>query len=428
MRRWPLGIACTLAATSVFVAWGLWRNAIGGRSLPEELAGARREGLAVEPRDLIEPSVPDAENGAIPYLRAAKLARELREKTRWRSKLEAILMTKDRYPKSRLIASLSPAERKRLATLLALEAPAIAALREAGARPSFVLNRPWHRPYGIDLDDIRMFGFLIETVGMRATLREVEGDYSGAYDDLRLAARATGIFHYGITEYDHYTRRRSEEKLLERAVRMAGHRASDHRIPPLLRELVHHLGPPPDLHRIYRSQIVASRRELAYRSEREATSIRLRSVREATEAKYVAYWRTLHRSLPTDPLAFDAARAAVVRTNQEFHNRDDWSIISAYIDIVPSDIDQLAQNEARRKMTLAISDVLESYQRQGHWPKALPNPYPDPFGGKIRYRVDKDGFIVYSLDANHQDDNGDEETATRSARDNVLRIRIANGQ
>lgn len=402
-RRWGLIVAGGLVLASVAGVWTLWRNALGGHSLEEELAAARREGLPVDAKDLIEPAVPDAENGAIPYLRAAELNRQIWKTTAWNRKVEAILIVKGAMGKTRPMASLTPAERKRLLALLAVKAPAFAALREAVARPRFALNRPWHLSYGeVDTDDIRMFGFLVENLALRARLRQVEGDGEGAYADLTLAARAAALLRHGITDYDGYTRRKLEGRILNQAVRWE-------RDPVRLRALVRHLGPPPDLRRTCRSAILTKRRKLAYENATAATSMRLRSVYQATEAHYLAYWRTLSRRLPPDPLAFDAARSAITRTNEEFYPRGSSQLTDTDLDLVAQDVDDLARNEAQRRMALAVADVLEFRHRNHRWPDGLPKPYEDPFGGKLRYRQEGNDFLVYSVDADGQDDGGNDK-------------------
>jgi hypothetical protein len=415
-RRWGLIVASGLTLALTGLVWAMWRSLLSGPSLAEELAAARREGLPVDARDLVEPLPPEAENGAIAYLRATEIHWRIRETTAWRRKFDAVFAGTGPRAKMRSLASLSPRERKQLKTLLAVQEPAFAAMREAVGRPRFVLNRPWHVPYrSLDTDDIRMFGFIVEHLILRGRVRKIEGDTMGAYDDLALAARASALFQYGITPAEFHTRSRLEERILTQGIQWK-------MLPARLRALVGLLGPPPHPRRVYRSQLVTTRRKFAHENAMASTSMRLRSVYQAREARSIAYWRTLTKRFPTDPLAFDAMRAAAKRTNEEFGDRGDWDITWIPLDIDDFEIDAFAEHEALRRMTLAIADIYEFHQREHRWPDALPKPIDDPFGIKLCYRRKADGFIIYSVGADRRDDGGDAGGPMRPARDFVVAV------
>lgn len=419
--RGGLIVAGGLALAAGLAAYALWRrNVTGGRSLAEELAGARREGLPVDPEDLLEPPVSDAENGAIPYLRAAELARQVRETTARNRKVDTLLIVKGSMGKVRPLETLSRAERKQLRGLLDLDAPAFAALREAVRRPRFVLNRPWHLNYGwVDLDEVRMFGLLVKSLILRSRLRDREGDFDGAEEDLMLATRATALLRHGITPYEDQWRRTLEEGVLAQAVR----HPEDPGFPLRVRNRVRLLGPPPDLRRVYRTVLVVKRRQLVYEGATQPTTMRLRTVREATEAHFIAYWRTLQRRLPQDPFAFETARSVMERTMDEFYADDAWSLTRTEHPFVPTDLDDLARGEARRRIALAAADVVAFRHRHRQWPSTLPKPYGDPFGGPLRYRAEPSGFVVYSIDADRRDDHG-KPIATRPGETSDLACRI----
>ncbi|MGV3615333.1 MAG: hypothetical protein ACO1SV_08370 [Fimbriimonas sp.] len=416
--RWPLIVASGIAATAVVVLGALWRSETKGRSLEEELAAARREGLPVDPESLYEPEVPEAENGAVPYLRASALTKAVRDKS-WVRRYYA-LSTHD-YTR-RPLATLSKTERKRLLALLDLHGPAILALREAVARPKFVLYRPWERIAETPITDVMPVANLVRDLAMRAELNDLGGSPGKAWDDLLLAARGSALFRHGILPQENDERFKIQFAVLQSALAIAARHAEDPTTPRRLREIVDAFGPPGDPRRIYRSYLVEGRQAITLLGRGEMSAYSLRTYRDALEAAHVAYWRELYRRLPTDPLEFDAARRAISDAEREIYPESTFDTLTAIAPMMEGKIDELAQAEASHRMARAVADVLESRQRTGRWPKALPRAYPDPFGDVLRYRAEGHGFVVYSLSRDRADGRGVEQEFGSWGQDLVMRI------
>lgn len=84
--------------------------------------------------------------------------------------------------------------------------------------------------------------------------------------------------------------------------------------------------------------------------------------------------------------------------------------------------DGLDRARFRRRSLLAALDVLDHRRKTGAWPSTLPVEFIDPYDGKpLRYRVDGDGFRIWSVGANLADDGGLTDRESKSGQgDEVL--------
>jgi hypothetical protein len=77
--------------------------------------------------------------------------------------------------------------------------------------------------------------------------------------------------------------------------------------------------------------------------------------------------------------------------------------------------------KARRRMGLAAIDAIEFHADNGSWPESLPEEYIDPFSDKaLMYRVNGDGFRVWSVAEDGSDDRGMARHESPQAFDEVL--------
>lgn len=418
MRRWGFTIAAGMAVIAVAVAFGLWRRTSRGLSLPAELAAARQEGLAVKPGDLVDLSVKEPENAAAPYLKAASLASVVGTRS-WEN---ALYRATQFSAPGRPPRPMTAAERKQVRLLLDDLKPSFALVAEAVRRPRFMLIRAWDRPGMAYGDDILSFERLTGRLALRAKLNGLEGRPAEARADLLLAARGCALFRFAVSEGEQDARYRLETAIVSRGLEIAELNPKDPGLPKLLRELVAALGPPPDPRQFNRAQIMVGLAELQGMGERD-TSMRFRSFREANGARHVAYWRQLYRRLPRDPLAFGEMREVARLVREESFPTDSFSFANLVTSFVEADADDLARMEARRRMVRAVADVLEVRNRTGKFPETLPLPYPDPFGGSLRYQSNAKGFLVYSVDADGKDDGG-AEWSFREYTDLTMRIHL----
>ncbi|MGV3615332.1 MAG: hypothetical protein ACO1SV_08365 [Fimbriimonas sp.] len=126
-----------LSAGALWGAWTLWRSQLGGLSLAEEWAAAKREGVPVEMADLIVPPIPESRDATRPFLRAIALTDPVITGTSWESKRQRLM----RNSPDSTVARLPSADRKLLKGLIAPLHPAFAALRDAGRKGELPLPR-----------------------------------------------------------------------------------------------------------------------------------------------------------------------------------------------------------------------------------------------------------------------------------------------
>lgn len=415
MKRWGLWIAGILAVASGSAAWTAWRGQLG-TSLADEIAAAKREGVPVDPSDLIEPNIPDSKNGERAYLTAVAHTKSVMDGSMWSQKFSAAKPSKGK------IASLSTADRNRLKALIVPLHPAIDALRRTSQYPQLVLHRS--HDLQADYSDISRCRHLIRAIATRAELNSLEGDWRSGLADLEMSARVSALFATSLTSYDASMRSQIEKEILETIGRITAKHANDPNLPPRIRAVVDALGPPPEPRRVLADFAWSSRQLVAYFAAGGDSCtpgdpwLKLRSIREANEAQIVSHWRRVYRTLPRDPYDFDGLRRCLEDADTLSESGGRLRTIVPAGGTASYTANLLATNEARRRVARGAADVLQELRRTGRRPKSS----ADPFGGQLRYRVDGSECAVYSVDFDRNDNGGVLQDAKNPEGDIVWRF------
>lgn len=396
--RSTLWILAAITCGSVYAAWSVWQGQLG-TSLADEIAAAKREGVPVDPSDLAEPEIPEAENAARPYLTAVAHTKTVMDHTMWSKKLQAA------KPYKRTIASLNPAERRRLKALVTTLQPAIDALGRAGQRPKMNLYR--RHVTDESMEDVRWFKQLIRSITFKAEVEAIDGDWRSSLSDLEVAARASALFARSPTFYEGLIRSLAEREIFESLGRIAAKHSREPEFPARVLRVVDAFGPPPDPRRMLADFAWSGRQMIDFFAAGGDSCtpgdplLKLRSIREANEAQHIAHARQIYRTIPKDPYDFEGLRrclqAADARTQEGGRLRT----------LVPvgeteSAANILATNEARRRVARAAVGVLNAWRSLGRLPKAL----PDPFGDRLHYRRMGNECAVYSVGEDRKDNGG----------------------
>lgn len=395
-----LWILTAITGAAVYGAWTAWQGQLG-TSLAYEIAAAKQEGVPVDPSDLIEPEIPEAENAARPYLTAVSHARSVMDGSMWSKKFS------DARPRKRRMDSLSPAERGRLRALIAPLQPAITALERTSRRSRLVL----HRRYSIDANysDVSTCKHLVRAIAVRAELNSLNGDWRAGLADLEMSARVSALFATSLTSYEAFMRGQIEKEILESVGRIVARHSTEPDLPAQIRKVVKALGPPPEPRRVMADYAWSGRQSVAYFAAGGDSCtpgeplLQLRSIREANEAQFVSHARQIFRSFPQDPYDFERLRRGLQTADARSGTGGRLRTLvpvgeSAYI------AGMLAMNEARRRVALGGADVLDEWRRYGRLPKAL----GDPFGGRLHCRVVGNACAVYSVGGDRKDNGGAE--------------------
>jgi hypothetical protein len=406
MRRSGCGIAVGVVGTLVLIVGGLaFRRQLGPTTLAEEIAAAKREGVPVEPVDFVAPEVAESQNAERPYLAAARRTKAIANYWTWRERLAEFDARKPGAP------PWSKYDRSRLTAILKPLFPAIESLREAGRRETLVVHRAWDAGPGLEWSDVPLVGVAIQGTVMRARLRNAEGDFAGARDDLLVAARGAALWSHGVLFDEFLNRRNAEERILSAVRDVVVSRPRHRDSVTLVREVSAALGSPTEIRSAIAAEPWLSRLTIRHLPFAEVpdypyAALRLPSVRTANEANQIAYWRALFRLLPRDSFAFREAKRAAETTTNRFDREHGLHTLASLVRLEVSSVDAFAAFEARRRVALAAADVLEAWQRDHRLPESLPHPLEDPFGTQLRYRPEKTGFTVYSLGPDRRDDGG----------------------
>jgi hypothetical protein len=97
-------------------------------------------------------------------------------------------------------------------------------------------------------------------------------------------------------------------------------------------------------------------------------------------------------------------------------------ILNAFVPVFRGLGESLDRARFRRRSLLAALDVLDHRRKNRAWPSALPAGYVDPFDDQpLRYKVDGDGFRIWSVGSDKSDDGGKtQQEARSSAHDEVF--------
>ena len=135
-------------------------------------------------------------------------------------------------------------------------------------------------------------------------------------------------------------------------------------------------------------------------------------VKEAFEERYLHVYLEFFKRLPADSHDWLAIHRVLKQFRKELD--DDMSVDNAMArqmaPAVPSEPLTYAAVEASKRLLVTTIEILKHHRDHESFPKKLPGSGPntiDPLSGKpLHYRQEADGFTVYSVGVNMKDDGG----------------------
>ena len=380
-------------------------------------AEAKRLEMPLELGDLDLPVVPPEKNAAVVYREIEKLlSGKFKEQ-------QAIVNAGTRF-------YASAQERAFAEGALSELRPVLELTKELESRPLCNFERDWSKPLSLRLPEpSSMRSFAIDLC-LQADLQDKKGDWRGALRTLELASRVA--VDCG-----------SDPILLGMYVRIGAHLAVDREYERLLirhdrdrqfidaaEAAIRSNSAPPDILNYLRGEVVFQRLGLLSSTssqdltggrgkpdEFEKGLFRMKFVKDVLDQKYIQAWRVGWALFPRDTSDWDGYRKALktmaetVDKDRSVENRVNRIIFAAYW----FGMDSFGTMQARDRMLLTSIAILRDRLRTGRpsasLPASLGTTALDPFDGKpLRYRVQGNGFIIYSIARDRTDDGGHRRT------------------
>jgi hypothetical protein len=136
------------------------------------------------------------------------------------------------------------------------------------------------------------------------------------------------------------------------------------------------------------------------------------AIRKAFEAKFLAAWRQVFATMPTDPNDWHGTYESLKKVEAAIEADHSPTnalnlILFPVFDAVPQAV---AKQIANRRITAVSIRLMKIRIQTGRFPTTLPNLGElsvDPFDGKqLRYKQDGAGFRIYSVDSDLIDNGG----------------------
>jgi hypothetical protein len=423
-------LTCVVPAIVVIAVLGVggvwafrWLNDTFGdlreaaRSLPAELAAAKREGLPLEPADLRrKPPVPDSRNAA-PYLR--EMAREC-EATRARSSAE----TGDVGAAMRR-PGRSAADRQAARDLLERESRMIELAEKVAAKPDCDMDKPYEQGPELMFPEFVAARQAARLLAIRAILSSDSGRLQSAFRDigagLRLARHA-GREPVVIAMLVQIAIEAIMGAALEQVV-------LDHigepRVIRLAEGTLAAQGPLPSIEHAFRGEVVMGRRggdlgqltgsqPSADVQRRTSSQSGRNAFCNASEARVVSFWRRSFASLREhrgDPAAQADAQQAALGEIEANSRKPSYLLVNILAPALTRLSDKVLHMQAQRHLRATLLRIVSYRNRTGAFPRDLAqlggNVALDPFSGKpLVYRRSERGFVLYSIGMDRKDDGG----------------------
>ncbi|MGV3615330.1 MAG: hypothetical protein ACO1SV_08355 [Fimbriimonas sp.] len=384
----------------------------------EELAGARREGIPIEPSDLARP-IPAERNAAVFYAKACKILEGDDMKA------PGVAISNANGSKASIV-ELRAAE-KALQSLR----PALDLVERGAALPDCDFNRDWSLGPNVMFPEFARLKSAAKALAVRAEIASARGDWQAALRDVRTGyrlARHTGeepILIGMLVEV-------SLENITHAAFRRV---VSDHgRDPAFLTaasRLQAEIGALPSLRRAMGGEVVMGRIAIpmidssavlsptSHSSGEEKPFFLERAffksppVQGAFEVKLLQYWRQTYRDLPKDPADWEGGLKAMEKldislaADQSLANRANQTLMPVF----SQSAIVVGKVIADRRLNAIALRLLEQRAQAGEFPKTLPTAWGqdaiDPFTHKpFLYRREGKGFRLWSVSADRVDDKG----------------------
>lgn len=406
----PLLVASLVCGFAVGGLWVMWSQSDVARTaatLPQELEAARREGLPTTPDELrAQIRQTTGANGATYYLDAFARAKVLRKNRVDPNDLEKLLQDRASAKEVALAKSEIARQKSALASF------------ELGARqPILDYNRPWERGLMVlypDLGDARNLAVL---ACLRAYYEPSERD------SLLTVARTSKLMENDRSMISAFFRGWVEKGAIDALMSLLQKYPEDEKLRALARQTLAEMGPMPDGKKCFGGELVVFRmgaQQFGPKQVEEMKSwglnpnippievamLRFPVVREASEATMVRFWREMAAAVPADREDVLKLRSGLQEVQARYTNPDriDHSLLVATGMFRSEFADAVGTMLVRRRILAATLDALDTRAKTGTMPKTI--AVADPFGKAMVYRPEENGFRLYSVGPDGNDDQG----------------------
>jgi hypothetical protein len=401
------GVFVLVCAIVVFIVATAQQN-----NLSAKVAAARKAGFPFEGKSLeMKPPFPNAKNAAPYYEQAISQYRGLSS----RQAAETAL--------GKPIEALDEKDRAVLGAFVADMGPALDYMWQGSQADYCYFPKDWDKGAAVLFPEYSSLKQIARTLAVRAQAAVGKGDLPSALEDFatvrtlarHLAEQPTLIALLVSIAVD-AIRARSLEVLFPLALK----RESDSM---WIRECIEAMPEKFDLTGAIKTEAffmywltrdgVDLRREMGFKTDdgfRPEVDLLQRSafVRRAVRITVLDLYTPVIRDYkPSDDerIVLDALDQRALEIQEG--NRMAWPTLSTFLPVFRGLAESLDRARFRRRSLLAALDVLDHRRKTGAWPSELPAGYIDPYDGKpLRYKIDGDGFRIWSVGANKTDEGG----------------------
>ena len=370
-------------------------------------------GMPLEPEDLVpNPPIPPEENAAPLMIEAATQIVGLNIDGR-------LVLRRARGTETEKKLARYELEKAEAALLVA---------KQAADRPRCYIERDWAMGVFLRMPELGNFKKIVQMLSARAILAAEAGDIQAAVVDLETAF---SVAHHAGQEPHLISMllRISCEVITLRAIEVIADEAREPAVLDRLRRVVEDHQQPIIIFDNIRGEVTmaaAIARNLENADELKRLSDNLDSpdttsprqiVRSGAPANarvraqlnlYLKHWEPIFElgEDARDNRKLDPVLRKMDETSENLQSPND--IFSAILlPVFSQAVDAEIKLGATTTATLAYLDVLEHRLRTGSLPASLPGDYPDPFSdGALKYRVEGDGFRIWSIGPDKVDDGG----------------------
>lgn len=413
-------LACSLAGGGLWYSWSHSDVVQAAAKLPAELAAARQAGMPTTPDELrAQIRQKTGTNGAHDYLDAFARAKSLRKNRIDPDRLEKLL--RDQGTAAEVASAKAEVKRN---------ASALASFELGSQKDLLDYNRPWEQGLMVlypDLGDARNLA-LLEC--LRAYYNPAERN------SLLAVARTSKLMENDRSMVSAFFRGWIEKGTIDTLLALMQKEPENARLRALARETLKEMGPLPDARKCFGGELVVFRvgaQQLGPKQIEElkmagvnvsihpqaVAMLRFPVVRQANEATMVRFWREMAAAVPKDPEDILAFRAGVRAVESRYTDREriDHSVLVAAGMFRVEFPDNLGTILTRRRLLAATVDALDYRATTGSLPKTL--AVADPFGKQMVYKPSADGFKLYSVGPDGNDDGGRERDKNGGVRYDV---------
>lgn len=409
--------------------YGEWMRRQESALLQEERRLAAAEGLPIKVEDLLPKArIPPEENAALPLQEAHLMLASNDAAEKLGTSKEAFADVRSFLRFRRLAGRLvqDPDSGRKVSQVLAKP---LALARDASKKSHYYLERDWEKGVSITFPEFSSYRLLVQGLLVSSWLKAQENRKDEALEELLAAARLSRLIREEPVVIALVTGSSYEDLTLGILQQLQRSDPSDRFWLDATNSVIAAFGPPFDVRRSLDFEVFATTKgldafmspdaevEMGLLEGRRRAFIR-RDRRNQTEIAVLRAYRELFSKWPRDPNAYmDMITAAQRPAEQIDLALSDFSSALSQMSggaqqsgIFGTAALASARSLSRRRLAKIYANALIAKLDQGDFPSTLPiqgEDITDPYSGSpFRYRSTMDGFLVYSVGENRQDDNG----------------------